>query len=684
MTTGQAPITTAPAPRRSPEAEPAVPRELEQPPAHFTNRTEQLAVLDRLLDEPGDRPVVQVLCGLGGIGKSALARQWVHRVRDRFPRGQLYADLGAFNATGPTDTGELLKRFLVAFGIDAKKQPAGLDDLKAMYRTETAGRPLLVVLDDAVSSDQVAPLVPSAPGSIVLVTSRFRLGGLRASHGARRLELTKFNHGHGIQLLSAIVDDERTDEADPYLKKMVSFCDGLPIALHVLGVKLANQPHLSSARAVAQLERLRLAALADHKENLSVTSTFDLSYQDLSPDAAQLYRALGLHPGPEFGLGAATGAAGRSVDDTEELLGELVQSGLLEAQKDRFGFHDLVRLHAEDKAAADPEEAEAARRRVLEWYLRAARRTEDTLTVPDQDRIPYEFGDRGPDPESLPGNDDALPWLERERPNLIAAIQAAQAQELPELAWQLAAAMWPLFLLRKHYRDFLTVSQLGVTCAEQWGNPSAKALMLNRSGAACRGAGRFDEAVEYYTAAKQALADGGDQAIAIRSVEGLGLVALAQDRVEDALTHFEEELTYARRLERAHDVNLALVNLGATLVRAGRAAEAVERLEQAKSLLDAQGDEYNRARAQIDLGRALAHDERFDEARTQLDAAFATMESAGSAFEQARAIHALGDVAKLSGDIAEAKSRYEAALPIYTELNRPEAKPLAEELRSLA
>lgn len=682
MTTGQGSMTTAPAPRRSPEAEPAVPRELEQPPAHFTNRTDQLAALDGLLDVPADRPRVQVISGLGGIGKSALARQWVHRVRARFPRGQLYADLGAFNATGPTDTGELLKRFLEAFGIDGKKQPAGLDELKALYRTETAGRPLLVVLDDAVSSEQVAPLIPAAPGSIVVVTSRFRLGGLRASHGARRLDLTKFEHGHGIQLLSAIVADERTDEPSPHLTEMVKFCDGLPIALHVLGVKLANQPHLSAARAAAQLERLRLAALADHKENLSVTSTFDLSYQDLSPDAARLYRALGQHPGPEFGLGAATGAAGRSMDDTEVLLGELVQSGLLDVRQDRFGFHDLVRIHAEEKASA--EEAEAARRRILEWYLRAARRTEDTLTVPDQDRLPYEFGDRGPDPESLPGNDDALPWLERERSNLIAAIQTAERHELPELAWQLAAAMWPLFLLRKHYRDFLTVSQLGVRCAEQWGNTSAKALMLNRAGAACRGAGRFDEAIGYYTAAKDALADGGDQAIAIRSVEGLGLVALAQDRVDDALNHFEEDLTYARRLERAHDVNLALVNLGVTLVKAGRATEAVDRLEQAKSLLDAQGDEYNRARAQIDLGRALAHDERFDEARTQVNAALSTMESAGSAFEQARAIHALGDVAKLAGDIAEAKSRYEAALPIYTELNRPEAKPLAEELRSLS
>ncbi|AXB48877.1 regulator protein [Amycolatopsis albispora] len=677
-------MTTAPAPRRSPEVEPAVPRELEHPPAHFTNRTEQLELLDRLLDGPRDRPVVQVISGLGGIGKSALARHWVHRVRARFPRGQLYADLGAFNAGGPTDTGELLKRFLEAFGIDGKKQPAGLDELKALYRSETAGRPLLVVLDDAVSSEQVAPLIPTASGSVVVVTSRFRLGGLRASHGARRLELTKFEHGHGVQLLSAIVDDERTEVLSPHLTQMVSFCDGLPIALHVLGVKLANQPHLSAARAAAQLERLRLAALADQKENLSVTSTFDLSYQDLSPEAARLYRALGLHPGPEFGLGAASGAAGRSVDDTEVLLGELVQSGLLDANQDRFEFHDLVRMHAGDKAAADPVEAEAARRRILEWYLHAARRTEDTLTVPDQDRIPYEFAGHAPDADSLPGNDDALPWLERERPNLIAAIKDAVRHELPELAWQLAAAMWPLFLLRKHYRDFLTVSQLGVECAEEWGNTSAKALMLNRSGAACRGAGRFDEAIEYYTAAKETLAGGGDQAIAIRSMEGLGLVALAQGRTEDALAHFEENLAYARRLERAHDVNLALVNLGVTLVKAGRAHEAVDRLEQAKSLLDAQGDEYNRARAQIDLGRALAHDERFDEARAQVGAALATMESAGSAFEQARAIHALGDVAKLAGDIAEARARYEAALPIYTELNRPEAKPLAEELRSLA
>jgi tetratricopeptide (TPR) repeat protein len=239
--------------------------------------------------------------------------------------------------------------------------------------------------------------------------------------------------------------------------------------------------------------------------------------------------------------------------------------------------------------------------------------------------------------------------------------------------------MWPLFLLRKHYRDFRTVSGLGVRAARTMGDSAAEALMLNRCGAACRGAGRFDEAVEHYSAGLRA----GDPVIAIRSVEGLGLVALAEDRLDDALGHFEEDLRRCSELDRPHDIGLALINLGATLAKADRAVEAVERLNQARELLDGQGDEYNVARARTELGRVLGRTGRAGLAEEHLRAALATMTDRGSRFEQARILQVFGEVAESAGEHETARGYYDRALPMLKELGRPEAAQIRARLSDL-
>ncbi|RZQ62165.1 tetratricopeptide repeat protein [Amycolatopsis suaedae] len=660
-----------------------VPEQLSRATAHFVNRSAELATLDRILDEHRSRPVLVVISGPGGIGKSELAHRWAEHAKARFPRGQLEADLGAFNKDGRVDPAELLGQFLRALGVEPAAVPIGLTERIAMYRTLTARRPLLVLLHDAADAAQVTDLVPAAPTSIVVVTSRHRLGALNAKHDTRPIYLDPFETRHGVELLRSMLGSDTVTDADPDVKLVVERCAGWPLAVAAVGAQLAVQRFPSFAGTADELQgSRRRAAENEDEKGLSVSAALEFSYRKLPADAAALYVALAQHPGPDFGVGVASAAVDRSQTEARRLLIQLAEASLLNDKPgERYEFHDLVREHAEEKARElGTDEPRAAWRRIVEWYLRAAQAAEDHLTTPDQDRIPYEFAFPLADSGSLPPPERALAWLETERLNLIAAINSAERRREPELAWQLAAAMWPLFLLHKHYRDFVTVSQLGVKVAAKWGNPLAEALMHNRWAAARRATGLFDDAVKHYTAARDVLPEGVGEVLALRSVEGLGLVALARRDLDEAAARFTEVLDLADRLNREHDAALALVNLGVTLTDSGNATEAVGRLERAVELLTEHGNEYNVARARTGLGRALTAAGRTAEAEEHLTAALEVMRASGSQFEEARAMHGLGDLAEATGDAAEARRLHTEALAIYEKLGRPEAGPLREQL----
>ncbi|ANN21397.1 regulator protein [Amycolatopsis orientalis] len=661
------------------------PRQLPPAPAHFTNRSAELTRLENLLAQDGadaDRPSVHLISGQGGIGKTALATAWGRRLGDRFPDGQLWADLGGFSTNGPLSPGEALGRFLRALGVPPEGLPADVEELAALYRSTTADRPLLVLLDNAGSTEQVLPLLPACGQSLVIVTSRRRLGRLQTEHRAKLIELAPFGSAHSAELLDRAVGAERVGAEAGHARDIVDLCGGLPIALTTISAKLAGRPKMSLEKIATELgkEYRRLATLST-KEAQSVEASFNLSYDELPSDAAALYAALGLHPGPDFGVGVAAASIGIRPEVADDLLDQLVDVGLLiDRGDDRYTFHDLARLHAKEKTAGNEHDREIAVRRMLEWYLYTASATA-SLTTPDQDEIPYDYEYRPATRIRFESSEEALAWLELERENLIAAVKAALDAQLPELGWQLAAAMWPLFLLRKHYPDFLRVSEMGVQCARAWGHSSAEALMHNRSGAACRGTGRYDDAVRHYLAGRDAARAGGDHVVEIRSVEGLGLVALQQGRLDEAIEWFTEDRSLSERQDRRHDIGLALINLGATRARTGQVEAAIADLTRARDVLD--GDDYNVARARIELARVLTATGDLAGARAELEPARATMEASGSRFEVARALSAFGEIAEAEGEPEEARRHYDRALPIFVGLGRPEADALRTRLEQL-
>jgi tetratricopeptide (TPR) repeat protein len=665
---------------------PPIPRQLPPPPHGFTNRGAELATLNEILANRSAGIVV--LTGPGGVGKTALATNWAYRVKDRFPGGQLYIDLGGFSAGPPVHPAEAIGSFVRALGVPPDDLPVNLAEQVTLYRSVTAERSLLVILDNAYSAAQVRVLVPAASSAMVVVTSRNRLMGL-VPDGALLVDVAPLPEEDSVALLSHRVDPERIARERDRIADLVSVCAGLPIALCVAAARLAARPRLSVGTMVSELadERNRLRRLAV-PEGLSVQAAFDVSYRSLGSQEATLYRRLALHPGPEFGLGPVTALipeapAEELADPVEGLLGA---SLLQEADEGRFRFHDLVRLHARQKAETDDAETdrEAALRAILEWYFAAAQRADLALT-PYRRRLPYEFATRPGGVPILSSRRLALDWLERERVNLLAGGRAALDHGHPELAWHLSDVLWPLFLYRKHYRDRREADRRGVEAARAWQNQWAEADMLKRLSQVCVTAGEYAAADQYANESLRLYRAVEDPRGVLDAREALALLYRDSGQRTRAIAAFTELLAANRQYGEERAVALMLITLGTLLSRAGRSAEAVARLVEAREILSRLStiDPFNEARAMTALAGAYLVAGDVSAAEAAATSAANRMAELGSEHERAEAVRLLGQIAGLRGDIATAQVRYRNALAVFEALGSSRAASTRAELARL-
>ena len=357
----------------------SVPRPAQLPgPPPCAGRERELAGLRRLTREDiaAHHPFLLVITGAAGVGKTALGLHWLHRLQDQYAAGQLFVDLRGFSGDGqPVPPSDALGQFLRALGLGTEHIPAGQDERAALFRSLTADRRLIIMLDDAASEAQVRPLLPGRGPALVVVTTRLRLPGLAAA-GARSLHLTPLDERGALELLTRIVGRERiTAEPDAALS-LVSLCGGLPLAVCASGARLAARHGWKIARVVAELadESRRLSALS-REEDVSLNATLDVSYLRLPDEVAHLYRLLSVHPGPDIDPAGAAALVGIENGDAARLLDSLTDANLVEeGSNGRFRFHDLVRLHAREKLMVT--ESKPARRaaftRLVDHYLGTA------------------------------------------------------------------------------------------------------------------------------------------------------------------------------------------------------------------------------------------------------------------------------------------------------------------------
>ncbi|MEU8545430.1 tetratricopeptide repeat protein [Streptomyces roseoverticillatus] len=674
----------------------ARPRMLPPLTAAFTDREDVLAEVTALLDEgdsgadPRMAAPMALLVGPAGVGKTAAAVHCARALAARFPDGELYADLRGSAAATAVTPSEVLVRFLHHLGVPADRVPADEQGQADLYRERTAGRRLVVLLDNAHSASQLGPLLTASPGSLVLVTSRHRLPALVRDHGARIVRVGPLSDADSFLLLTRIAGPERVAAQRTHAEAVAARCGGLPLALCETGARVQVREQLSweslereFAAAVAGLRGSRQGqapGMPDDADGLDDAVTpdtpdvpvaygggdspvepallaTDLSYRDLAPDAARLYRLLALFPWPDIPVGAAAAAADTGEAEARRLLETLAAAHLLEETgEERYRFHDLVRLHAERRAHEEDGRGATALavRRTVTWYLRLAARA-DALVVPGRWHLgpAYARTHGGDDPagRTAEAARAALTGLRRERANLAEAVRAAEEYGFDEEAWQLCEAMWGLHLRLGFHDQWVATHLRGVEaarrCAAGIGDPRAEGRMRTQLAFGYMGLGRYAEAEAQLAAAAAADERAGHHRGRATATESLGLLCLRQWRYEAAEEHFRRARHVLDGIapggDGAADVPradaLLAHHLGRALRGQGRHAEALAQLADALARFRAlpARDLYNEARVRMSIGETHLAAGDAAAARTPLDEALAVMTAEGAVLQQADA-----------------------------------------------
>jgi tetratricopeptide (TPR) repeat protein len=658
------------------------PHELPSDVYGFTGRSAELARLDALLAgaAASSAVVISAVSGTAGVGKTALAVHWAHRVADRFPDGQLYVDLRGYDPDQPRQPADVLSGFLRALGVEGAEMPHDLAGRAALFRTLMAGRRMLVVLDNAYAVDQVRPLLPGTGSSFVLVTSRDSLAGLVVRHGARRVDLDLLSPDEGVALQRALLGD-RVDAEPEAAAALVERCARLPLALRVAAELAAARPGTSLAHLVAELvdEHRRLDLFdAGADERTAVRGVFSWSCHRLPDPAFRLFRLMGLHPGADVDLYAATALAGADLHETRHLLDVLVRAHLVqEPVPDRFRMHDLLRAYAAERAEDDPEpDRRAALTGLLHHYLSTAAAAMDVLVPDERHRRPRVRASTGPVP-SLDTPARARAWLDAERANLIAAAELAATRGWPTQAGYLADTLLRYLDIGAHYMDALTIHGHALRAAQDHGDGFGEATARMGMGSAYYWLGRYDEAADHYRQAAAGFRADGDPTGETRALTNLGIVYSQWGRNAEALDYYRRALTLFQEMGDRAGEALALGWVGFELGRLDRYDEAIVHLRQSVTVLREMGSRMREAEVLCELGLVLLWSGRLDEALERTEESRAIGVEIGDRFCEVAAQNGLGEIRYAMGHYDEALASHRAALDLARELDQLEEQARA-------
>ncbi|MEN3613661.1 BTAD domain-containing putative transcriptional regulator [Plantactinospora sp. ZYX-F-223] len=629
----------------------------------FVGRGRELKqLLDELRQPAGGGPAVVVVSGPPGVGKSALGIRVAHQVRADFPDGQWYVRLrGA--GPGRRDPAHVLAELLRTAGVNPVGLPDGTDERAALLRSRLADRRVLLLLDDAADAAQVAPLLPGRPGCAVLITSRSDLGGVTALYGARRLVLGLLVPDEAHELLRRIVGPDQLGAEEA--AELADLCGRLPLALRIVAANLAGRPSLDPSRYASQLAAGdRLAKLtADGDENLTVRSAFDLSYAGSDEAQRRAFRLLGLVPGPDVSVPGAAALFGLDEERAGRLLDQLAAANLVERHTmERFRLHDLLRLYAADRAAADEsaDERAAALRRLFDWYLYGANdATIRCYPMMYPARLPESpSGLRTPEHESARA---ALDWLDAERAGICAAVQYAARQGPTRYAWLLTYAIRPDMLLRYHMAELDAMSEAALDAARRTADQRAEAMMLLTRGTLGVATNRFQEALGHLAEA-QPLAEAHQQAELAASIANIwGLVHLNLGELTQAAAQFDRSLRWVDVIgesARARTIS-TLINLGVARLELGELDRARTYFARALELAETHGSPFSAATALVNLAAVELELGNLDRALVLFEDSLGRYQECGARPEEAIARQGLATVHRDAGryDRAEKQAR---------------------------
>jgi tetratricopeptide (TPR) repeat protein len=540
--------------------------------------------------------VISALAGKAGVGKTALAVQVGHRLRARFPDGQLYVNLRGAERQA-LDPGAVLSQFLRALGMDGSVIPEAVEERAALYRARLADRRVLVVLDNAADEAQVRPLLPGTAGCSVLVTSRSRLAGLE---GARLVDLDVLETGQAIELLGRIAGAARVAHEPEAATAIVDYCGRLPLAVRVAGARLAARPAWPLRRLVDLLadERRRLDHLS--AGDLGVRASLGLSYRTLGAQQRRTFRLLGLLDVADFAAWVAAPLLDTDPAEAERLVEDLVDAQLLdvavanEGGPVRYRFHDLVRLYARERSVDEEKAAEraAAITRALAAWLAIAEVGDQRL--PDtSDVVAIGTAPRWHLPADVVERllADPTAWFESERTNLVVAVETAAAIDCADLAWEIVGRLTTFYSLHGAWdsgrRTYEVALAACVGSNDRLGEGATVAALAKlEEYATLRGDARAElvRAVAIFD-------DLGDRSGQARALDTLALAEFNHARNQrsgtfsEAADHAERALAIARELDARDLLCDVLLNLARIAIEVGQVEQACELLLEERSLL---------------------------------------------------------------------------------------------------
>ncbi|MGH3185980.1 MAG: tetratricopeptide repeat protein [Streptosporangiaceae bacterium] len=715
-------------------------RQLPAATPHFVGRSAELAMLTRLVDAEtagaGARVAVAAIVGMGGVGKTTLALQWAHQVADRFPDGQLHVNLRGFDPAAPAgqvDPAEALRDFLIALGVAASQIPPALDARAALYRSVLAGRKVLVVLDNARDSTQVRPLLPGTRGCLVLVTSRNQLSGLVAD-GARPLALDVLTAAEAHEFLARRLGPARLAAEPQAAAGLAARCACLPLALAIVAARAAAHPAFPLQALAAELRGftprsspdpsvphpgaapatdlraslpgtpppapdLRISvpgtpppgpdvldALAGADPGTDVRAVFSWSYRALSPDAARLFRLLGLHPGPDIGAAAAASLAGLPPPRARPLLAELAEASLVgERLPGRYALHDLLRAYAADQARGTDRgpQRQAAVHRVLDYYLCSVMAAAGQID-PYRDPITPPGLSAKVSPEHPADSKEALAWFSAEHQVLLGAIGLAAETGLDTHVWQLAWALWPFLYRQGHWHDQITVQRAAVAAAQRLHDPKAQVFAHRGLADTYAELRRFDDADTHFRRALQLSAQAGDPVGQARTEIGLGYMRERQGRYAEALDHSSRALDLYQAVSHQKGQARALSTIGWLHALLGDYPRTLATCQQALILLEDLGDRYGQAATWDSLGYAHHYLNAHAQAVTCYQRSLSLWRDVGARYGEATTLIRLGDTHHAAANPAQAGEAWQRALTILDELGDPDAEKARSKLTALA
>ena len=631
--------------------------------------------------------LISAISGTAGVGKTALAVRWAHQVIDRFPDGQLYVNLRGFGPYGtPASPAEAVRGFLDGLAVRAERIPASLEAQTALYRSVTAGKRILILLDNARNEQQVRPLLAACPSCLVLVTSRSQLTGLIAAEGAIPIVLDVLTEPEARELLARRLGKERISQEPAAAAELIGRCVRLPLALSIVSVRAAIQPRQRLAAVAMELRqaRSRLDALGTDDAVSDVRAVFSWSYGALSETAARTFRLLGTHPGPDISIRAASSLTAVPEAELARAFAELAQVYLVsEHVPGRFTFHDLLRAYAFEQAQAREDEAArtAARRRVLDHYLHTAHGGALLLSTA-KDALPLGKPAAGSVPEELSCYAAAWAWFEAEHRVLKAIIgQAAEAgfeNDASQLSW-----LFSDFLdLRGYWHDWADLQRTALAAAQRAADRAGEARSHRDLGYACVRLGLYAEARYNLSRALVLHAGMHDRVGQARARYALAQAAEEEHCYAEALGHAERALSLYSAAGHRAGQGRALNAVGWYRAHLGDTAAAVEFCRQALVIQRDLGDGQAQADTLDSLGYACLRLGQRAQAVSYYRSASELYGQFSIRPGQADSLKNLGDLHQEAGNLQAAADCWRQALAILEDMELPGADQIRASLDS--